>query len=348
MIPARGYATHGPSEKFRPFDFERRDVGPHDVHIEILYCGICHSDIHQARGEWGPARFPMVPGHEIVGNVVDIGPAVTRFGPGDRAGVGCFVDSCRKCPSCQEGLEQYCSRHLSFNYNCTEQDLQTPTYGGYSNRIVVDEKYVLRVPDTLDPAAAAPLLCAGITTWSPLREFGAGPGTRVGVMGLGGLGHMGVKLARSLGAEVTVLSRSPSKEADAERLGADRFVSDPGQLARLANRFDLILNTVSAHHELRTYVEMLGRDGTIVLLGGPPEPFEIPSLPLVLKRRRIAGSLIGGIRETQECLDYCGEHGIASDVEVVPIQKIGNAFDRTVRGDVRYRFVIDLASLDPG
>jgi alcohol dehydrogenase (NADP+) len=347
MIAAHGYAVDGPAGQFHPFDFERREPGPHDVHIEILYCGICHSDIHQARGEWGPARFPMVPGHEIVGNVVGVGSDVTRFRPGDRAGVGCFVDSCRRCSSCQEGLEQYCARHLSFNYNCTEQDLRTPTFGGYSDRIVVDEKYVLGVPETLDPAAAAPLLCAGITTWSPLRHFGAGPGTRVAVMGLGGLGHMGVKLARSLGAEVTVLSRSPSKEADAGRLGASGFVvvSDSKQLARLSARFDLILNTVSARHDLGTFVEMLARDGTIVLLGGPPEPFEIPSLPLVLKRRRISGSLIGGIRETQECLDYCGEHGIACDVEVVPIQKIGEAFDRTVRGDVRYRFVIDLASL---
>lgn len=347
MIPARGYATDGPSGSFRPFDFQRRDPGPHDVHIEIRYCGICHSDIHQARGEWGPASFPMVPGHEIVGDVVGVGPAVTRFREGGRAGVGCFVDSCRKCPSCLEGLEQYCSRHLSFNYNCTEQDLRTPTYGGYSDRIVVDEKYVLRVPETLDPAAAAPLLCAGVTTWSPLRHFGAGSGTRVGVMGLGGLGHMGVKLAKSLGAEVTVLSRSPAKEADAGRLGADRFavVSDPKQLARLVNRFDLILNTVSARHDLTTYIDMLDRDGTIVLLGGPPEPFQVPSLPLVQKRRRIAGSLIGGIGETQECLDYCGEHQIASDVEVIPIRKIEEAFDRTVRGEVRYRFVIDLGSL---
>jgi uncharacterized zinc-type alcohol dehydrogenase-like protein len=348
MIPSRGYATHGPGQRFGPFEFERRDPGPHDVHLEILYCGICHSDIHQARGEWGPAIFPMVPGHEIVGRVVGVGSDVSRFSVGDRAGVGCYVDSCRTCPSCREGLEQYCSGHLSFNYNCTEQDLITPTRGGYSDRIVVDERYVLRVPETLDAASAAPLLCAGITTFSPLRSFSVGAGSRVAVMGLGGLGHMGVKLAASMGAEVTVLSTSPNKQPDAERLGAHgfAFVRDPAEVSRLSSRFDLILDTVSARHDLETYVGMLDRDGTIVLLGGPPEPFEIASLPLVLKRRRIAGSLIGGIAETQECLDYCGERGIGSDVEIVPIQGIEDAYERTVRGEVRYRFVIDLTTLD--
>lgn len=348
MLPTRGYATDGPSLPFRPFDFERREPGPEDVHIRILYCGICHSDIHQARGEWGPARYPMVPGHEIVGTVVAVGDRVRGLGPGDRAGVGCFVDSCRVCPSCTQGLEQFCSGHLSFNYNCTEQDLETPTYGGYSNQIVVDQRYVLRVPAALDPAGAAPLMCAGITTYSPLRTHRVGKGTRVGVMGLGGLGHMGVKLAASMGAEVTVLSTSPAKEADARRLGARDFalVSDPSNLAGLANRFDFILNTVSAPHDLGTFVEMLDRDGTIVLVGGPPEPFRIAPLPLVLKRRSIAGSLIGGIRETQECLDYCAEHGITSDIEIVPIQKVEEAYARTIRGDVRYRFVIDLETLD--
>jgi uncharacterized zinc-type alcohol dehydrogenase-like protein len=332
---------------FRPFDFERRSPGPDDVHIRILYCGICHSDIHQARGEWGPAMYPMVPGHEIVGEVVGVGRNVRSFQPGDLAGVGCFVDSCRVCRSCREGLEQFCGGHLSFNYNSTEQDRTTPTYGGYSNQIVVDERYVLRIPGTLDPAGAAPLLCAGITTYSPLRAYNAGAGARVAVMGLGGLGHMAVKLAASMGADVTVLSTSPAKEADARRLGAGdfRLTADADQRAALASRFDLILDTVSASHDLNAFIEMLDRDGTIVLLGGPPEPFAFPAFPLVMKRRRIAGSLIGGIRETQECLDYCARHGIASDVEIIPIDTIDAAYERAVRGDVRYRFVIDLATL---
>jgi uncharacterized zinc-type alcohol dehydrogenase-like protein len=347
MQAARGYATDAPGRPFRIFDFERRDPGPNDVQIEIRYCGICHSDIHQARGEWGPASFPMVPGHEVVGEVTAVGSGVKGFRIGDRAGVGCFVDSCRTCPNCEAGVEQFCNNPLSFSYNRTEQDQKTPTYGGYSNRIVVDEKYVLRVPGNLDMAGAAPLLCAGITTYSPLRASGVEGGTRVGVMGLGGLGHMAVKLAASMGAEVTVLSTSPGKKEDAQRLGAHAFclTSDAGQRARLTNSFDVIVNTVAAAHDIGTFLEMLDRNGTMVLVGVSPTPFQLPAAPLVLRGRRIAGSLIGGIRETQEMLDYCGQHGVTSDIEQIPVTAIDQAYERTVRGDVRYRFVIDLASL---
>ena len=289
----------------------------------------------------------MVPGHEIVGTVVATGTNVAAFEIDDRAGVGCFVDTCRTCANCVDGLEQFCTTHVSFTYNSTEQDQKTPTHGGYSNTIVVDQKYVLKVPESLDLAGTAPLLCAGITTYSPLRAYNTMPGSRVAIMGLGGLGHMGVKLAAAMGADVTVLSTSPDKEADAIRLGAKSFrlVSDRGQRAQLASSFDLIINTVSASHEIGPVVEMLDRDGTMVIVGAPSEPFSIGAFPLILNRRRIAGSMIGGIAETQEMLDYCGEHGITSDVEVIPIQQIDEAYDRTSRGDVRYRFVIDLATL---
>ncbi len=347
MLPTRGYAARGPTSLLEPFDFERREPGPRDVLIEILYCGICHSDIHQARDEWGGAIFPMVPGHEIVGRVTRVGSEVRKFKAGDLAGVGCFVDSCRTCESCRAGLEQYCEGHVAWTYNGTEQDGKTPTYGGYSTQIVVDESYTLKIPANLPLANAAPLLCAGITTYSPLRHFNVGPGQRVAVVGLGGLGHMAVKLAASMGAEVTVLSTSKTKEADARRLGAQDFVVslDPKNLDDLANRFDFILDAVSAPHDLNAYLNLLRRDGVLVLVGVPPKPIPVQAFSLVLKRRRLAGSVIGGIRETQEMLDYCARKNIASDVEVIPIQQVNEAYERTLKGDVKYRFVIDLKSL---
>ncbi len=347
MLPTRGYAARGPTSLLEPFNFERRDPGPHDVLIEILYCGICHSDIHQARDEWGGAMFPMVPGHEIVGRVTRVGPEVKRFKVGDLAGVGCFVDSCRTCESCRAGLEQYCEGHIAWTYNGTEKDGKTPTYGGYSTQIVVDENYTLKISPNLPLASVAPLLCAGITTYSPLRHFKVGPGQRVAVVGLGGLGHMAVKLAASMGAEVTVLSTSKTKEQDARRLGAQDFVVslDPKNLDALANRFDFILDAVSAPHDLNAYLNLLRRDGVLALVGVPPKPIPVQAFSLVLKRRTLAGSVIGGIRETQEMLDYCAEHDITSDVEVIPIQQVNEAYERTLKGDVKYRFVIDLKSL---
>src|SRR5579884_4231753 len=347
MLPTRGYAAKGPTSLLEPFDFERRDPGPRDVLIEILYCGICHSDIHQARDEWGGAIFPMVPGHEIVGKVTRVGPEVKRFRVGELAGVGCFVNSCRTCESCRAGLEQYCEGHITWTYNGTEKDGKTPTYGGYSTQIVVDENYTLKIPTNLPLANVAPLLCAGSTTSSPLRHFQVGPGQRVAVVGLGGLGHMAVKLAASMGAEVTVLSTSKTKEADARRLGAQDFVVslDPKNLAALANRFHLILDAVSAPHDLNAYLNLLRRDGVLALVGAPPKPIPVQAFSLILKRRTLAGSVIGGIRETQEMLDYCAQQNITADVEVIPIQQVNEAYERTLKGDVRYRFVIDMKTL---
>ena len=347
MIKTKGYATGGAKEPLKPFEFERRDVGARDVLIEIQYCGVCHSDIHQARGEWGGEIFPMVPGHEIVGRVARVGSEVTRFKEGDTAGVGCFVDSCRVCDNCREGSEQYCENHLVSTYNGTEMDEKTPTYGGYSSRIVVDEAYTLRIPDGVPAANAAPLLCAGITTYSPLRRFKVGEGSRAGVVGLGGLGHMGVKLAASMGAEVTVFSTSSTKARDALALGAHKFVvtKEAGNLEALAGRYDFILDTVSAPHDLNAYLNLLGREGVLALVGAPEKPSEVEAFSLITNGRTLAGSMIGGIRETQEMLDYCAEKNISSDVEVIPIQRIDEAYERTVRGDVRYRFVIDMNSL---
>ena len=347
MLPTRGYATKGPTSRLEPFSFERRDPGPHDVLIEILYCGICRSDIHQARDEWGGAIFPMVPGHEIVGRVTRVGAKVKRFKVGDPAGVGCFVDSCRRCASCQAGLEQYCEEHTVFTYNGTEKDKKTPTYGGYSSQIVVDEHYTLKISPKLPLANVAPLLCAGITTYSPLRHFKVGRGQRVGVVGLGGLGHMAVKLASSMGAEVTVFSTSKAKEPDARRLGAHDFVvsKDPKTFEALANRFDFILDSVSAPHNLNAYLNLLRRDGALALVGASPKPLEVSAFSLILKRRTLVGSLIGGISETQEMLDYCAKKKITSDVEVIPIQQVEAAYERTIKGDVRYRFVIDMKTL---
>jgi len=347
MLPIRGYATKGPTSILEPFKFERREPGPHDVLIEILYCGICHSDIHQALDEWGGAIFPMVPGHEIVGRVMRVGAQVKRFKVGDLAGVGCFVDSCRVCASCKAGLEQYCEGHIAWTYNGTEKDEKTPTYGGYSSQIVVDEHYTLKISPKLPLANVAPLLCAGITTYSPLRHFNVGPGQRVGIVGLGGLGHMAVKLAASMGTEVTVFSTSKRKEQDAHRLGAHDFVVslDPKNLDALANRFDFILDAVSAPHDVNAYLNLLRRDGVMAMVGVPARPLEVQAFSLILKRRKLTGSGVGGIRETQEMLDYCAEHNITSDVEVIPIQQVNEAYERTLKGDVRYRFVIDMKTL---
>ncbi len=349
MISTRGYAAAGASSPVGPFTFERRDPREHDVVIDILYCGVCHSDIHQARDEWGGSIFPMVPGHEIVGTVVTAGPEVTRWRAGDTVGVGVFVDSCRVCEACRAGEEQYCEQGMTVTYNGYERDGTTPTYGGYSERIVVDENYVLRIPEGIPLDGAAPLMCAGITTYSPIRHFGADGGGQAAVLGLGGLGHMGVKFLKALGAQVTVLSHSPSKREDAARLGADDFVatSSDGAFEKNAGRFDFILDTVSAAHDYNAYLRLLRRDGTMVLVG-LPDPSLLEPGALINKRRRLAGSVIGGIRETQEMLDFCASKGIASDVEVIRIEDVNEAYERTLKSDVRYRFVIDLASLREG
>jgi uncharacterized zinc-type alcohol dehydrogenase-like protein len=330
-----------------PFSFERREPREHDVVIDIQYCGICHSDIHQAREEWGEATFPMVPGHEIVGTVKAVGSKVKRFKVGDRAGVGCFVDSCRACPECQRGQEQYCSVLTSWTYNGREQDQGTPTYGGYSERIVVDENYVLRMPENLPADASAPLLCAGITLYSPLKHWGAGPGKKVAIVGLGGLGHMGVKLAHALGSEVTVLSQSNRKAQDAKRLGADHFyaTSDPETFTKLERHFDLIVNTVSADINWNDYLKLLKVDGAMIVVGIPEKENAVAAASIVTGRRTLAGSAIGGIEETQEMLDFCGQHNIVSDIEVIPIQRVNEAYERVLKSDVRYRFVIDMALL---
>jgi uncharacterized zinc-type alcohol dehydrogenase-like protein len=347
MSRTRAYAVQDPRAPLAPFEIERREVGDRDLLVDIAYCGICHSDIHQARDEWGGAAFPMVPGHEIVGRVARAGAKVTRFRAGDTVGVGCLVDSCRTCDRCARGLEQYCGKGPAWTYNSTEMDRRTPTYGGYSKAIVVDEAFALRVAPGQDLARVAPLLCAGITTWSPLRRFGAGKGKRVGVVGLGGLGHMAVKLAASLGAEVTVLSTSRAKEADARRLGAHEFTAwtEKGATKPLAGRFDVVIDTVSAPHDLDRLLGTVAIDGALVLVGVPPEAARVSANALIGGRRSLAGSLIGGIAETQEVLDHCAKHGIGADVEVVPIQKVNEAYERTLKSDVRYRFVIDLATL---
>lgn len=347
MIPVKAYAASTAKKPLSPFQFERREPGAHDVQIDIHYCGVCHSDIHQARDEWGGSTFPMVPGHEIVGKVINVGSAVKKFKVGDSVGVGCFVDSCRECASCREGLEQYCEKGMTGTYNDIERDGKTPTYGGYSTQIVTNEDYVLRIPPNLPLDKAAPLLCAGITTYSPLRHWQVKPGQKVAVVGLGGLGHMAVKLAHAMGAEVTVLSTSDKKKEDAHRLGADHFenTTRPETFEKLASRFDLILNSVSANINLNQYLNLLKRDGTLVLLGVPENPAPVGAFPLIGGRRRLAGSLIGGIKETQEMLDFCGQKNITSDVEVIAVDKINEAYERMIKGDVRYRFVIDIATL---
>jgi uncharacterized zinc-type alcohol dehydrogenase-like protein len=347
MNNTKAYATSSPKDVLTPFSFQRRDVGPHDVQIDIHYCGVCHSDIHQARDEWGGSIYPMVPGHEIVGRVIKTGAQVTKFKANDLVGIGCFVDSCRSCEQCKAGQEQYCEKGMSPTYNGYEQDGKTPTMGGYSTQTVVDENYVLRVSPSLPLEGVAPLLCAGITTYSPLRHWNVGQGHKVGVLGLGGLGHMGVKIASAFGAEVTMLSTSASKEADAKRLGAHRFAltSNPEVFKQYNRYFDFILDTVSAPHPYERYLDTLKTNGTLIMVGLPPEPMEVPAHTLVSRRRSIAGSMIGGIGETQEMLDFCADHKIVSDVEVIPIQRINEAYERTIKGQVKYRFVIDIASL---
>lgn len=348
MPKVRGYAAQHAKDRLNPWAFDRREPRPHDVAIEIKYCGICHSDIHQVRNEWtGDSIYPMVPGHEIAGVVTSVGSDVTKFTIGDRVGVGCFVDTCRVCVSCTAGLEQYCEAPATFTYNALERDGVTPTMGGYSNAIVVDEHYVLRMPPSLPLDAAAPLLCAGITLYSPLRHWKAGPGTRVGIIGLGGLGHIGVKIARALGAEVTVFSRSLRKRDDAMRLGAHHYhaASSPDTFATLQKTFDLIINTASAATDWKQYLEMLRVDGSMVVVGIPEAPVSMAAQPLIQGRRSLAGSGMGSIAETQEMLDFCGAHQIAADIERIPIQAVNEAWDRVVRSDVRSRFVIDMESL---
>src|SRR5687768_11995521 len=347
-IAAKGYATNGPEARFEPFEFARRDVGPKDVLIDILYCGICHSDIHQARAEWEPmipSIYPMVPGHEIVGRVSRVGGEVTKFKEGDFAGIGCFVDSCRECPGCKNGIEQYCIKGSAQTYNSTEMDRQTPTYGGYSNHYVIDENYALKVNATDNLAGVAPLLCAGITTYSPLKRWGVGPGKRVAVAGLGGLGHMGVKIAAAMGAEVTVLSTSPAKEQDARKLGAHNFLNIKDAGAAGAAGFDLIIDTISAQHDYNAYLALLGHNGVMVIVGVPTEPVPLNAFSLIGGNKVLAGSLIGGIPETQEMLDFCAEHNITADVEVISPDRIEEAYDRTVKSDVRYRFVVDMQNI---
>lgn len=330
-----------------PLTIERRDPKPHDVQIEILYCGICHSDLHTARAEWPGTVYPCVPGHEIVGRVTAVGSHVKNFKAGDLAGVGCLVDSCRECDNCKEGLEQYCTTGGTFTYNSADKESGGHTFGGYSKSIVVNEDFVLHISDKLSLDAVAPLLCAGITTYSPLRHWKVGKGTRVGVLGLGGLGHMGVKLAVAMGAEVTMLSHSPSKEQDAKRLGAHKFVltSDAEQVKTVSGYFDFILDTVSADHDYNFYLGLLRLHGVMVCVGVPPQPVTVPAINLIFGRKSIAGSLIGGIAETQEMLDFCAEHNIVSDIELINADQVEMAYERMIKGDVRYRFVIDMASL---
>jgi len=344
----RAFAAHSPTEPLVPFRFDRRDPRPDDVVIEILYCGVCHSDVHNVRNDWGRARYPMVPGHEIIGQVAGVGAEVTHFKVGDIVGVGCLVDSCRTCEPCKHGLEQHCENGFTSTYNGIDRHDGSATLGGYSERVVVSEAFVLRVPEGLEPTSAAPLLCAGITTWSPLRHWKVGQGSRVAVVGLGGLGHMALKLAKALGADVTLFTRSKGKEADALRLGADRILlsTDAQQMAEVKNRFDLIIDTVPYVHDLNPYIPTLALAGTIVLVGylGPLDPF-LNTTPMIMGRRSVAGSVIGGLPETQELLDFCGEHGISPDVEMIRIQEINQAYERMLRSDVKYRFVIDMASL---
>jgi uncharacterized zinc-type alcohol dehydrogenase-like protein len=344
----RAYAAHSPTTPLDLFQFDRRTSRADDAVIDILFCGVCHSDLHNVRNDWGSALYPMVPGHEIVGRVIEVGSKVTRFKVGDSVAVGCLVDSCRHCHPCEKSLEQYCENGRTDTYNSVDRHDGTRTQGGYSEKIVVSQDFVLRVPDGLDLAGAAPLLCAGITTYSPLRHWQVGPGSKVAVVGLGGLGHMGLKLAKAMGAQVTLFTRSPGKEADARRLGADHIVlsTDAAQMAAAANSFDLIIDTVPYAHDVNPYMPTLANSGTLVMVGylGPLEP-ALNTAPLVLNRLGVAGSLIGGLAETQEMLDFCGKHGITSDIEVIRIQDINDAFDRLLKSDVKYRFVIDMASL---
>ena len=349
-FPAKAFAAHDPKSPLSGHTIARRSPRPQDVQIEILFCGVCHSDLHQVRNEWKeviPTVYPCVPGHEIVGRVVKVGRGVKKFTEGDIAAVGCMVDSCRVCASCKAGEEQYCENMMTLTYNAEDKFLGGVTYGGYSDSIVVDEAYVLRVPNGLDPAAAAPLLCAGITTYSPLHHWKVGKGQKVGIVGLGGLGHMGLKFAHALGAHTVLFTTSPNKAADAKRLGADEVVisRNPDELQKHAGSFNFILDAVSADHDINSYLPLLKRDGSVVLVGAPEKPFPVSSFNLIFGRHSLSGSAIGGIRETQEMLDFCGEHGITADIEKIRIQQINEAYDRLLKQDVKYRFVIDMASL---
>ncbi len=350
MYKAKAYSAASKTSPLAPTTIPRRDPTESDVKIEILYCGICHSDLHYARDEWHDvmaAVYPCVPGHEIVGRVTEVGSAVTKFQPGDQAGVGCLVDSDRTCPNCKEGLEQFCPNQV-LTYGGPDKHSTAPvTYGGYSESVVVDERFVLRIPDNLDLAAAAPLLCAGITTYSPMRHWGIGPGKKVGVVGLGGLGHMAVKLARAFGAHVVVFTTSENKKEDARRLGAHEVVlsRNADELEKHAGSFDFILDAVAADHDINAYINLLARDGNLTMVGAPEKPLSVAVFGLIFQRRSFSGSPIGGIPETQEMLDFCGEHNITADVEVIPVQKVNEAYERLLKSDVKYRFSIDMASL---
>lgn len=346
-MPTRAFAAASPTAPLAPLGIERRAPGAADVEIDILFCGVCHSDLHFARNEWGMTTYPVVPGHEILGRVTRVGSGVKRFKVGDLAAVGCLVDACRSCPSCRRGLEQFCQNGPIFTYNGPDKHLGGMTYGGYSERVVVDEAFTLSVPANLDPARAAPLLCAGITTYSPLRHWQAGPGKKVGIVGLGGLGHMGVKFAHAMGAHTVLFTSSQGKVEDGKRLGADEVVvtRDPAALAAHAGSFDLIIDTVSADHDLNAYLSLIKIDGTLVLVGVPPAPQPVAAFSLIMPRKNLAGSLIGGLPETQEMLDFCGRHNIVCDIELIDIQRINDAYERMLRSDVKYRFVIDMASI---
>lgn len=347
-MKTNAYAAQTATTPLAPFNLQRRDVGKNDVAIDILYCGVCHSDLHTARGEWQGTTYPCVPGHEIIGRVVAVGADVQTFKIGDTAGVGCMVDSCRSCPNCIKDLEQFCPT-TTFTYNSTDQKSGGITYGGYSDNIVVDKAFVLKIPPNLDLAATAPLLCAGITTYSPMRHHNVSPGQKVGVVGLGGLGHVAVKLAKAFGAHVVVFTTSSSKVEAAMGLGADEVVNskNPDEMKKHLNSFHFILDTVSAQHDINAYLLLLGIDGNLTQVGVPPEPLSLNVGSLIYGRRSLSGSLIGGIKETQEMLDFCGEHNITADIELIPIQNINEAYDRLVKSDVKYRFVIDMASLTP-
>jgi alcohol dehydrogenase (NADP+) len=346
-MPTKAYAAQSATAPLAPHAIERRAPLPTDVEIDILYCGVCHSDLHMARNEWGGAVYPVVPGHEILGRVTRVGAKVSRFKAGDLAAVGCMVDSCRTCPNCKSGMEQFCASGATFTYNAPDKHTGGMTYGGYSERVVCDEAFTLKVPSNLDPAKAAPLLCAGITTWSPLKRHGAGPGRKVGIVGLGGLGHMGVKFARALGSHTVVFTTSPGKAQEAARLGAHEVVlsTDPAAMAKHAGSLDLIVDTVSAPHPLDPYLALLKLDATMVLVGAPPTPQQVSSFSLFMPRRNLTGSLIGGVAETQQMLDFCGQHDITCDIELIRMQQINEAWERMLKNDVKYRFVIDMASL---
>lgn len=343
----KAFGTAAADKPLKAMTIERRELQPHDVEMEILYCGICHSDLHQIKNDFGHTVFPIVPGHEIVGRVTRVGSHVKNFKVGDLSGVGCIVDSCQTCESCHEGLEQFCDQFPTFSFNSADKYLGGVTYGGFSETYICEDKYVLHIPESLDLAAAAPLLCAGITVYSPLRHWNAGPGKKVGILGIGGLGHLAIKIAKAMGAEVTVFTTSPDKVEDAKRLGAHNAVlsTDPTQMSEYLGKLNFIIDTVSAKHDINSYLNLLKHDGTVVLVGLPPEALEVGAFNVVMGRKSLSGSNIGGIAETQEMLDFCAEHNITADIELIKVQEVNEAFERLEKGDVKYRFVIDMASL---